>query len=209
MVTIASVVVIIVAGVTMLWSVRSRSPAYNDALDRCLTARLAEEAVKVAGSQGEFVVYTLAGTEFESGGESMQLKFLRETLRRTSGITVTVETPTEYATRSRISSLLGLPDDVWHELVQKHSTAKAIISLIGPPRFPAEATAPSAPPTIALDYSTSPQWNELFTHPSLRAVIWSRHDESATATAAKDSCQGLFDTWFVVVTRDNAQQFQP
>lgn len=198
-----------VAGFLILRFAIQRSPGNNNTLDRCVGARLAEEAIRLADGTGTIVAFTAAETEFKSETDNAQLRGFRERLQRSTGITLVVVPPANSEAFSRITSLSGLSEDVVTGLHQQYPAAKVIVSFLGGPQFhPLTPTTPS-PKFIALEMSPAPDWNALFAHPELTAIIWGRQGEHALTVRPADGCQKLFDAWFTVVTRDNYRQYQP
>lgn len=206
-VILVCVIAIIVSFVSILKTSCRSQPKYSPSVDRCVGEHMATEVAKLLGGQGDVVVLSMAGGKFKSVVADAQIEGFKKGLKNQPNIKIqAVVGPEE---REMMEFFEGVSEKFFLKVVNDHPSAKAVVSFMGLPIFAKEGSridTSKLPKVVALNLSAMGQWKELVKAGVVNAVILPRYDVRWDQLPKKGDCNQLFDSRYIVVSKDNFEE---
>ena len=201
-----AVPLILVAAVILFLQFSPRMPQVEARPHQAIGARLAEEAIQLAGGGGRITLIAPDTTVFRHPGAEVQLESFRKALRAAK---VTLA-GTNLIKLDPLRPPRVPPGD-FTEILRKLSDADVVVSLMGPPVLAAEQKkrlGEKRPRVIAVcsgDLPLQVDLKELFADNLLHVAIVSRSGPGLSAPA-NGSAQDWFAHYYQVITAKNVSE---
>lgn len=183
-------------------------PKYNSTVDECVGERLAAETAKLLNNQGQVVVLSMAeNTKFKSVVAEAQMRGFRRGLANYSGITIQAVVGPDQA--QMMEFFEGVSEKFLLKVLEEHPKADAIVSFMGIPVSAKEGSKldqSKVPRFVGLNLSAMGQWRDLVKTGVVSAVVLPRYDVRWDQLPKQGSCTELFDSRYLIVTRDNLDE---
>lgn len=201
------VIAILVSFVSILRTSCKGQPKYIPTVDRCVGEHMAAEVGKLLNGQGDIVVLSMVGGRFKSVVADAQIDGFKRGLKQYSGVKIQAVVGPE--DREMMEFFEGVSEKFFMKAVNDHPNAKAIVSFMGLPVFAKEGSKidpATLPKVVALNLSAMGQWKDLVKAGVVNAVILPRYDVRWDQLPKKGDCKTLFDSRYLVVTKDNYEE---
>jgi hypothetical protein len=200
---------ILTIGISLFFLVRGmlhRGPEYNPTVDRCVGERMLTETLKLIGGQGDIVVLSLAGSEFQDEMAKAQMEGFQQALKRAEGIQLlAVERPGKIEMVSRIMSVQGVPEEMFMGIIARYPSVKAVVSFLGVPRFRQEGgtiNLKKLPAVVALAIPLANDWSNLVQQGVVGAVLYPELNAQAQPASSRADCSTIFAAYYRVATKE-------
>jgi hypothetical protein len=212
---LACIIAILVSLISISRSTCKGGAKYDPALDRCLGEIMARETAKLISGQGDVVVLSLAGSQFENQAARAQMKGFEGGLRKASGIRLAaVEGPQTKEAFGVMINMQGVPEDFFLRVLHQYPNTKAIVSFLGLPIFHeagAKIDVTNFPKVIALGLELTAErlskWSTLVENDAVSEVLWPRYDVN-WEQRLKGDCNAVVASRYVIVDKTNLKDVQ-
>ncbi len=196
---------ILVIGGSAFWiySHHFAAPKINVPLHQAVGRVMAEETAKLVNQQGKIVVVAM-----ETGRDpelKVQLEEFEKALKQFSGMTVARTYLLETENRPKYGAGSGLSARRFIRIVNKNTTADAIVSFIGAPDLKEdEIRELQARPKFIVESRSADKLKSLFDRQLIQAAVVSRFQFPAPVEGNPGTLRQWFDKRFQIVTAETA-----
>lgn len=209
-VILVCVIAIIVSFISIIKSQCGSTPQYVKTVDVCVGEQMAQQVGKLLNNNGSVVVLSMASNaKFKSVVAEAQMEGFNKGLKQFSGVRVEAVVGPEQ--QQMMEFFEGVSEKFFLKVIQDHPNAKAIVSFMGLPVFAKEGAkidVTKLPKVVALNLSAMGQWRDLVSGGVVQSVILPRYDVRWDQLPKKGECKELFDSRYLVVTKDNFKEME-
>ena len=194
--------ILVIAGSSLwIYSHHFAAPRINVPLHQAVGRVMAEETAKLVDNQGRIVVIAI---ETAKDAElKVQLEEFEKTLKKFSRITVAKTYMLETENRAKYGAGSGLSARRFIRIVNKNTTADAMISFVGAPELKDEEFGQlQARPKFIAESRSAEKLTKLFAKQLLQVAIVSRFQFPAPVEGNPGTLRQWFDKRFQVVTAE-------
>jgi len=193
---------VIAASSLWIYTHHFAAPKINVPLHQAVGRVMAEETAKLVDNQGRIVVIAI---ETAKDAElKVQLEEFERTLKRFSRITVAKTYMLETENRSKYGVGSGLSGRRFIRIVNKNTTADAMVSFVGAPELKDEEIGQlQARPKFIAESRSVQKLEKLFAKQLLQVAIVSRFQFPAPVEGKPGTLRQWFDKRFQIVTAES------
>ena len=196
--------VLVIAGSSFwIYSHHFAAPKINVPLHQAVGRVMAEETAKLVDNRGKIVVIAIETAK--DPDLKVQLEEFEKTLKKFSGVTVGKTYMLETEGRAKYGTGSGLSARRLIRIVNKNTTADAIVSFVGAPEFKDDEIGQlQARPKFIAEVRSVEKLEKLFAKRLLQVAIVSRFQFPAPVEGNPGTPRQWFDKRFQVVTAETA-----
>src|SRR6266702_3666441 len=194
--------ILVIAGSSLwIYSHHFAAPRINVPLHQAVGRVMAEETAKLVDNQGRIVVIAIETAKDEE--LKVQLEEFEKTLKKFSRITVAKTYMLETENRAKYGAGSGLSARRFIRIVNKNTTADAMISFVGAPELKDEEIGQlQARPKFIAESRSVEKLGNLFAKHLLQVAIVSRFQFPAPVEGTPATLRQWFDKRFQVLTAE-------
>ncbi len=202
-ITVATLLTVIAGASLWIYFHHFAAPQFNVSLHKAVGRVLAEETARLVNRHGKLVLIameTSAGSELE-----MQLKEFERAIKAFNGISIAKNYALETDKKPKYGVGSGLSARRFVRIVNKNTTADAIVSFVGAPDLSDdEIRQLQAKPKFIVEARSAEKLKKLFDKQVLHAAVVSRFQFPAPVEGKPRTPREWFDKRFQIITTENA-----
>jgi hypothetical protein len=208
-VAVVSVVAIVIAFVFIIKTMFPSAPKVNLKPYLAVSEVLAEETSKLLGpGGGAIVVVALDTKKSKMPTVEAQLDAFSGAIKKKGNLTVAGTETLSPEKMAEAGPEMGLPSDLFHQVLAKHGSAKAVVSFLGAPMLKDDEIAklPQNMPKVIAFASFGMGLKKLFDENVIQVAIVPNFEPNPNANKKPSTPREWFDQYYKVVTKENADK---
>lgn len=208
-VTLIAILAIVVSLISIFITQCERPPKVNLKPYLAISEVLADETAKVLGPGGGPIVVIAFDTKATKMPTTQaQLDAFTAAIKKKGNITIAA---TEAIPPDKLAELgpeMGLPSEFFHQILERHGSAKAFVSFLGAPALKDEEIAklPSTMPKMLVFSSFGMGLKKLFDEQVIQVAIVPNTEAAPPSEKKPTTPREWFDLYYQVVTKENVEK---
>lgn len=208
-VTLVAIAAIVVSLIFIFMSQCESAPKVNLKPYLAVSEVLADETAKLVGpSGGSIVVVALDTKKSKMPTVEAQLNAFTAAIKKKGNITIASVEGLSPEKMAEVGPEMGLPSDLFHQVLAKNAGAKAIVSFLGAPMLKDDEIAklPQAMPKLIAFASFGMGLKKLFDEHVIQVAIVPNFEPNPNPAKKPSTSREWFDQYYKVVTKETADK---